>query len=63
MTRLLLSVGVYVVIIGSLLLQTGCSGIRVGAEITRVDSYESSQRMTPTPWKCLFVNCNEQQGS
>lgn len=50
---------VYAAVAVLLCLNVGCSGIRVGAEITRVDSFESTSAMKPLPWKCYFIDCSE----
>lgn len=41
-------------------LTTGCAGIRVGADISRIDEASEQHAMSTSkmPWKCLFVNCN-----
>jgi hypothetical protein len=44
----------------------GCAGIRIGADISRIDEAQESHAMSGSklPWKCLFVNCNtEAHGS
>lgn len=52
------------VILALALPMTGCAGIRIGADIARIDEAQESHAMSAKglPWKCMFVNCN-QQGS
>lgn len=51
-------------IISLMLGLTGCSGGRVYLGYERVDEYQRTESMKPTPWKCLFVTCEgESHGS
>lgn len=48
---MLLYVGILVCMV------TGCAGIRVSAEIDRVDESQQSSKANSQPLKCLFVDC------
>lgn len=47
--------------------QIGCAAILPNYEIairgSRIDEVEHSQKMTATPYRCLFVDCNNQGGT
>jgi hypothetical protein len=40
-----------------LFLATGCSGLRVSAEIARIDEATTSTSTKPIPVRCMFVDC------